>query len=279
MDESVSSKAALQIGLDIAKNIDARVRGLYVEDVMRLLEWQPTELIGTAIGASSGMQEVSPTEEQIEIEKGFVKESTNLRKLFSEGCNNLKLKSSFTISRGKVDEQIINFSKTVDLVVIGRRGKTYPETSREPGPVAESLLRHTTRPVIVVPQGSKLTNKILISYDGSTAAQKALREGAILATLQNAKVEVVSVADDITSAKKSLEEAREFLTSYNLSVAYTAESGSRNPWKAIMERARDFNSGLIVIGAFGENKIMELIFGSTTRHVLMEAKCPVLLAK
>lgn len=279
IDESVSSKATLEVGLDLAKNIDARVKGLYVEDVMRLLEWQPTELIGAAMGASSGMPEVRPTEEQVEIEKEFVRESTNLRTLFEEGTNNLKLKSSFTISRGKVDEQIINFSRSVDLVVIGRRGKTYPETSKEPGPVAESLLRHTTRPVLLVPQGSKLTSKVLISYDGGSGAQRALREGAALASLQNSKVEIVSVLDETEKAKKLLEEAREFLIPYNLNVAYTAASGSHNPWKAIMQRAKDFNSGLVVIGAFGENKIMEMIFGSTTRHVLMEAKCPVLLCR
>ena len=279
MDDSITSKSALEVGAELAKHTRARIKGLYVEDLLRLLEWQPTELIGAAIGASSAIPSSRPTKEQLDIENEFIEEGDRLKKYFEHTCNKYSIHGSFSIRRGKVDETVINFAKTVDLVVIGRRGKTYPLDSIEPGPTTENLLRATTRPVLVVPAGGKLTNRILIAYDGSETSQRALYAGAQFAKLQNSEIKVISVADDIDTAEKPLEEAKEFLSAYELSATYVIGFGANKPAKRIMEHARNFEAGLIVLGAFGNNRFMELIFGSTTREVLMQSTCPVLLCR
>ena len=279
VDESKSAKSALGIGIALAKICGAKVKGLYVEDVMRLLEWQPAELISAGMGFSSAVPESRPTLEQVEIEKEFIAEANRLEKDFKETCEKLAVNHSFIIKRGKVHEIIEEITKTVDMVVIGRRGKTYPESSKEPGPVTENLLRLTTRPVLVVPEEAKVNNKILIAYDGSQNAQRALSTGAAFAKLLNFEVRVVSVANDADAAQKPLDEAKEFLAPYELQAAYIVDFGSGMPWIAIDKQMKIFEPGLIVLGAFGENRLMELIFGSTTKQVLMEAACPVLLCR
>ena len=279
IDDSESSKSALNIGLEVAKITGAKVKGLYIEDISRLLEWQPVELMGAAVGAVSAIPTSRPTVEQVEVEKGFIKESESLHKLFKDKCKSYSVDGIFLTKRGNVDELIYEFAKTVDLVIIGRRGKTYPENSSEPGPRTENLLRNTTRPVLVVPPKAQLNNKILIAYDGGKTAQRALMAGAVFASLQKSEVKVVSIADDIDTAEKPLNEAKEFLSAYNLNATYVIDFEKKKPWKAIMDQAKIWKSGLIVLGAFGENKLLELIFGSTTREVLMQATCPVLLCR
>jgi len=279
IDDSITSKSALEVAVSVGLITGARIKGLYIEDVARLLEWQPTELIGAAIGATSALPSSKPTGEQLEIEKEFIQEGKRLEKLFNDTCKKAGIKGSFSTLRGKVDELVISAAKTVDLVVIGRRGKSYPLDSIEPGPITENLLRVATRPVLVVPAGGKLTNKILVAYDGSEAAQRALSAVAQFAQLQPSEVRVISVADEIDTADKALNEAKEFLTPYLLNVSYLVGFGSRKPWKEIIDQARNMEAGLIVIGAFGSNRLLELIFGSTTREVLMQATCPVLLCR
>lgn len=279
IDDSITSKSALEVAVNIGVLTSAKVKGLYIEDIARLLEWQPTELIGAAIGASTALPSSRPTDEQIEVEKGFIEEGNRLQKLFNETCRKSGIKGSFSTKRGKVDELVIQAAKTVDLIVIGRRGKAYPLDSIEPGPTTENLLRVATRPVLVVPAGGKLTNKILIAYDSSETAQRALSAASHFAQIQPSEVKVVSVADDIDAADKALNEAKEFLTPYLLNVTYLVGFGSRKPWKEIIDQARNMEAGLIVIGAFGSNRLLELIFGSTTREVLMQATCPVLLCR
>ena len=279
MDTATSSKSALNVGLELAKTTRAKVKGLYVENIYRLLEWQPVELMGAAVGAASAIPTSRPTIEQVEVEREFLKESESLIKLFKDKCEGSGIQGVFLTKRGNVEEVINKIAKTVDLVVIGLRGKTYPENISEPGPITESLLRTTTRPVLVVPPQAKLSNKILIAYDGSKTAQRALMTGVIFASLQKSEVKVVSVADDIDAAEEALNEAKEFLSGHNLTATYVVDFGASKPWKAIMEQANNWKSGLIILGAFGENKFLELVFGSTTREVLMQATCPVLLCR
>ena len=282
MDESLeSSKSALKVALELAKTTKAKVKGLYIENILRLLEWQPVELMGAAIGVSSGIPASRPTIEQVEVEKGFIKEANQLQEFFETECKKAGLNSLFYTKRGRVDEIITEESRRVDVIVIGKRGKTYPEHSPEPGPVTESLLRHTTRPVVVVPEGTTLNNKILIAYDSSQTAQRALSFGAHYAKLQpSPEIRIVSVGEDIDTANKPLNEAEEFLSNYRLeNINYIVDFGTNKPWKAIIDQAESFSAGLIILGAFGSNKLLESIFGSTTKEVLIQAKCPVLLCR
>ncbi len=280
MDEATeSSKSALNVAIEIAKISNAKIKGLYIENILRLLEWQPVELMGAAIGVSSGIPSSRPTIEQVEVEKEFIKEANKLKDIFDTECSKAKVNGTFCTKRGRVDELIVEESRKVDIVVIGKRGKTYPENSQEPGPTTESLLRHTTKPVVVVPEGAKLSNKILIGYDSSQTAQRALSMGALFGTLQPSEIRVVSVGDDIDSANRPLNEAEEFLASYDLKANYIVDFGQNKPWKAIIDQAKDFQTGLIVLGAFGTNKLLESIFGSTTKEVLIKSTCPVLLCR
>ncbi len=279
IDESKSAKSALNIGVALARICGAKVKGLYVEDIMRLLEWQPAELIGAGMGFSSGIPEARPTIEQVEVEQQFIAEASRIEKNFKETCNKFMVNNVFLTKRGKVHETIEELAKTVDMVVIGKRGKTYPETSKEPGPVTENLLRLTTRPVLVVPEDAKVNNKILIAYDGSQNSQRALSIGASFAKLLNFEVIVISIANDIDTAQKPLDEAKEFLSPYELKSTYMVDFGATMPWLAIANQVEIFDPGLIAIGAFGKNRLMELIFGSTTKQVLTQAQCPVLLCR
>ncbi len=279
MDESKSSKSVLNVGVALARICGAKVKGLYVEDAMRLLEWQPIELIGAAVGVTSGIPHSRPTLEQVEVEKQFIAEGNRLEKSFKEECKKFAVNYQFFTKRGKVHEIVEQMARTVDMIVVGRRGKTYPESSKEPGPITEDLLRVTTRPVLVVPENAKVNNKILIAYDGSQNSQRALSVGASFAKLLNFEVQIISVANDIDIAQKSLDEGKEFLAPYELNATYITDFGAAMPWIAIAKQIKIFAPGLIVIGAFGTNKLMELIFGSTTKQVLMEATCPVLLCR
>ena len=279
IDESKSSKAAINVASELSKISGAKIKGLYVENSLRLLEWQPVELIGAAMGVSSGIPHARPTPEQVEVEKEFIEEGNRLKKLFDDACLKAGVFGTFYVKRGTVEEIIVQESRTVDFVIIGRRGKTFPEGLHEAGPTTENLLRHTTRPVLVVPEEGKLKNKILIAYDRSETSQRALIAGVAFASLRNTEIAIISVANDINTAEECLSEAKEFLSSYNLKSTFRIGIGAAMPWKAIMEEVERFDPGVIILGAFGSNRILELIFGSTTKQILMEATCPVLLCR
>ena len=135
IDESKSSRSALNVGIALARICGAKVKGLYVEDIVRLINWEPTELIAAGGGFSSRIPDSRPTLEQVEIEKEFAAEATRIRKSFEDECKKFVIHHEFFTRRGKVHEVVEEMARTVDMVVVGRRGKTYPESSKEPGPI------------------------------------------------------------------------------------------------------------------------------------------------
>lgn len=275
IDDSASSRSALDVAVEIGKLTQAKLKGLYIEDALRLGEWRPLVSAGTKVTSSSQQS----SREQLDLANQLVEEGDKLEKLFESRKKEAHLEGYFSRTRGLIDEMVIEAAKTVDLVVIGRRGTEMGEYSNEPGPTTENLLRKTTKPVIVVPPGGKLSKNILIAYDGSETAQRALSTGAKFATLLKSPIEVICVSEEEVNAGKNLVEAREFLAPYKLETCFEHKTGSFQPSYAIREEALKLKAGLIALGAFGPHKLLELVFGSTTKSVIMQSTCPVLLCR
>jgi nucleotide-binding universal stress UspA family protein len=54
---------------------------------------------------------------------------------------------------------------------------------------------------------------------------------------------------------------------------------SGNPYVEILKEAEERDIDLIVIASLGHSGMAKYLIGSVARHVLLEAKCPVLLTK
>ncbi|RLG34198.1 universal stress protein [Methanosarcinales archaeon] len=135
--------------------------------------------------------------------------------------------------------------------------------------------------------------KILVPYDGSSNAEKAVGHAIELAkalpetpqiTLLNV-IDVhyiVQIAESIYVDMESLEAySRSVLTAMkekikdDIPVEIAVKSG--RPWEEIVNEAEEGKYDLIVMGSHGLGFIDRLLVGSTTQGVLRHAKCPVLV--
>lgn len=281
INDSVSSISALNVSVKLAKLSSSKLKGLFVEDCMRLYNWQPPELTGNIIGTSSMVSTQCLTKEQTEIEKEITKERNKLEKLFNDIKDENKINGFFSSIRGKIDDSIYEASKTVDLVVMGRGNKKLREISGEVEPTVYNIIHKAARPIIITPPNTQLNSRILIAYDGSESSQRALAFAVSLIKLTNAEVSVISVADDDRTSSSMLFECREYLSPHGIEAKYKADNGIFAPWNAIFDYTNEFKPGLIIMGSYGKNKnnIIEMIFGSTLKSILSSAKCPVLICK
>ena len=55
-------------------------------------------------------------------------------------------------------------------------------------------------------------------------------------------------------------------------------AGKRNACETILAKADELGCDLIVKGAYTQSRLRQMIFGGTTRHILANAKLPVLMA-
>ena len=56
------------------------------------------------------------------------------------------------------------------------------------------------------------------------------------------------------------------------------QSGKRNAGEVLLAKATELGCDLIVKGAYTQSRLRQMIFGGTTRHILANAKLPVLMA-
>ena len=133
--------------------------------------------------------------------------------------------------------------------------------------------------------------KILIAYDGSDGAKRALEQAAVLARRED-QVSIISVAEGIplfgyASAlpspeqeeehRKELVEAAQVLSEHGVGSSLVQRNG--DPATAILEVARDDDVDLIVMGTRGVSAVDRWLVGSVSSKVLHHAHCSVLVAR
>ena len=132
--------------------------------------------------------------------------------------------------------------------------------------------------------------KIVVGYDGSDAAKRAL-ERVVAVAPDKSEVVVVAVAEpyprsgitipanldpeEIMQRREDLDEARSFLSSRGI-VAETLQARG-DPAEVLVDASKD--ADLVIVGSRGLNRLERLLLGSVSSKVVHEAACDVLVVR
>lgn len=281
LDNSIFSESALKLGSQIAKASSTSLKGLFIEDTSKLLDWKPYSQAGMAIGVSSGLPQPLPSEMQVEIEQQFKEDKNFARLSFNSCCQKENIEGSFSSSRGQVDKILASASKTVDLVIVGKNGKDDSTKKGKPGIHLNGLIANSTSPLLIANTYKQKISRILLAYDGSDSSSRVLRTCAVLAKILNAKLHVLYVSKDSDEVEVKYGEARSYLNNcdINLDVIYISNLDTFSAEQGILEQSQLFESDLIAMGTHGENYLKDIVFGTTTKQILEKTKCNLLLSK
>ncbi|RFA94232.1 universal stress protein [Pyrobaculum aerophilum] len=125
--------------------------------------------------------------------------------------------------------------------------------------------------------------KILVAYDGSDHAKKAVERASALAKAFGASVYVITVSTDpsqvsLEKAKKIAQEAANALKAKGVNVDDIAVR-SGTPATEILNYAEEKEVDLIVMGSRGLSAIQRLVLGSVSQAVVSRARVPVLVVR
>ncbi len=143
---------------------------------------------------------------------------------------------------------------------------------------------------------SSLFNKILVPYDGSSYADKALDIACRLSKDYGSEVRVLYVIDAshawvivggitlslkdrfVAEAKKLLFKAKEYAKEkYGIIIEEKLRIG--HPANDIIEEAEEWGADLIIMGAKGISGLKRLLLGSVTQVIVSHARCNVLIVR
>ena len=270
-DGSEYGKTAIEYGVYIAKRVNAQLIGLHVVDI-RLMQGP----VFTDISGSVGLppyQEFLPV-----LQEGFDERAETVLQAFKTRCEQAGLHPEIKKAIGIIDEIIIEEGNNADWILVVAERRTFSLGGDSIlGSVAESVVRNSGKPVMVTPATFQEIESMGLAYDGSAPADKALKLAAEFSEQTSWPLTVIIITDNHDLGASLTKRVEDFIEPLKIDSAIIILQGKED--REIIKFIREGSVELMVMGAYGHNRLRELILGSTTSSVIRKSTIPVLLTR
>jgi len=271
LDASPYTETALDVSCAIARQHDAQLTGLVILDIPGIEKSVGPAPMG-AYHYAEKLEEFKKQKATKHIEELLVK--------FEEKCQREGISHTQAQLQGSPSERILGESIYYDAVIVGLRTFFDFESSDGPGIPLDQLLDHTVTPFYGVPRNFTLPSpgeklKVLIAFDGSLPAARALQRFAHLALSEFVEVLLLTSTEHEDEAQYYLDQAQEYLQAHGI-------TDVRQQWtqqgiiQAVEEEYIDWAS-FFVIGAHSKKGLLDFFLGSLTKYLIQADKKPVLI--
>ncbi|MGD9648232.1 MAG: universal stress protein [Pirellulales bacterium] len=197
-----------------------------------------------------------------------------------EQCRGEQIEFAAMNALGQPAEEIALEAQRYDLLVLphdlSRPDQSVPAEDGL-GPELWKLLRNTPRPVVAVADQEPAGQAVVVAYDGSVQAARALQLFEGTGWGAKREVHVVSFADKAEAAAECGQRAVDFLAHHGIAAKLHAEVGRGNVGDELIAKAQALDAGLFVMGACGSSRVQEFLLGSVSRRLLDQCRLPLFL--
>lgn len=271
-DGSEGGNVACQYAVFLAARLKARLTGCHVLD-SRMLE-------GPLMADISGWVGAQPYGAQLQQFRELMQQKGEaILAAFSKLAEDEGVDADAAIRMGHPARVILEEESRAELIVLGQNGEHADLTGELIGSTVERVARHSIKPCLVTPAAFHPISRILVAYDGSGPASKALHEAIELALALATPLVILTVSEnhDVAKARGIAEDGIRLARAHECAAGNMVVEG--RPDQVILSKAEELDCGLIVVGAYGHGRIREMILGSTTQNLVTRAKKPVLLVR
>jgi nucleotide-binding universal stress UspA family protein len=265
LDGSPYSETAVALGLQWAQQTGAELVGLAVVDEPGICRPEPTGIGGSAY---------KHNRDQVVLERARLR-ARELLDEFSRRSAEANVAHKSLERTGVPSEQILAEAEDFDLTLLGLQTFFQFQAPPTGDGTLERVLRHCPRPVVAVPRNLPNGRSVVVAYNGSPPAVRALEAFQAAGLDKSREVFVVSVADDEALAARRAEEGAQFLRCFQFAAEALPVHSSGPPAERLLEQVEERAAYMLVMGAYGRSRLFELFSASITNTVLK--CCNVLL--
>jgi nucleotide-binding universal stress UspA family protein len=269
LDPGVDTQVATRYGIDLARSHDAEVTGLTVVDLKSIGK----QAQGGGIGSLYFAEQV---EARLTAEARTKAEE--LKAAFSASTRAAGVQARVLMLEGAPVDEIAGVMNAYDLLVVGKHPHFFYSHPEELTRTLVEVARRTIGPVLVAGDVYRPVERVLVAYDGSLHAGRALHSYAHLQpfgrVLPTTVLHVYEDAHDEPDSAALVQQALAYLRAHGLE-AQPASVQGEHPATQILDYVRQRQIDLLVMGAHGVSRIEQLLTGSVTQELLEQA--PTLL--
>jgi nucleotide-binding universal stress UspA family protein len=260
---------SILIGLDgSASSFDALLIGLGIIDEPTICRPEPTGIGGSSYKKQSDSMRLADARKQV---KGFLEQFTNR-------CANVRVACQVIEDVGRPDEQILQEGHRFDAILLGQRPRFHFETQERDTETLRKVLRGGSRPVVVVPeQLPEEGAAILVAYDGSSPADRALQAIQTSGLAEGLEVHVVCVGAEREVTERLAGQAVEYLRFHAIEAKACPIVTPTKRAQVLLDQVQVHSAGLLVMGAYGQPRLRQLLLGSLTHTMVKQSSVPLFM--
>jgi len=181
------------------------------------------------------------------------------------------------LRHGTLNESLAEFENEIRALVIGARGKTHEDQPDQLGEKLELVIRSLHCPILVAYKRFKQPKTIMIAYDGSESADRAVKIVANSPLSKDLYCHLVYVGKKEAVNRlqdKAAEKLREVSDIKVESVRLTGKADA-----VLCDYQTQHNIDMTIMGAFSHTRLHDIILGSFTVKMLLNTSTPLLLLR
>src|SRR4051812_47679782 len=269
LESSPSSEAATRLATAIASESSAKLVGLAIVD-------EPDIRAGAATGFG-GSRSKHDRDEALMADAHI--RAADCLALFERRCRDAKVPAVALEVVGRPVASILKEMETRDLTIMGRDANFRFETESDDSATREAILHRATRPVLIVPESFEgpLGREVVVAYDGSGAAKRAIASFAATGLTRSRNVHVASVDDNGAQAWEMASAGVQMLAAEGVAAETHNLVSAQTSTEALFAFAKEIGAGLMVMGAFAHSRLGHLFHRSVTRGLVERTTVPLYL--
>jgi nucleotide-binding universal stress UspA family protein len=133
------------------------------------------------------------------------------------------------------------------------------------------LLARGVQPMLIVRRKRHSLSRVLLVYDGSPAAGRAIRSALSQSLYPKAEYRLLAVGPSEVQARESLAEMTDYCSAYRIDLETGCVCGSLR--RVLIPYARKWQADLLVMGVTRGNRVLRSVFGEVAQDVLNKSPC------
>jgi len=167
LDASPNSVAALRAAVELASWLGVEVEGLFVEDInlTRLGELPNQYEVGSYTGTVRRLDNRA-------LQRQLRALAASMRQVMAREAGRHPIRWEFSVLRGPVVTELLAASQSAVVVSVGRTSRGRRTNL---GSTARSIVRESSRPVLITGQGAELRLPLTVVFTGTQASERTLQ--------------------------------------------------------------------------------------------------------
>jgi nucleotide-binding universal stress UspA family protein len=265
LDVTPCARGAELVALELSRQSGAHLTGVSVVDVPHITAPQAAPIGGSRYKHA---KDASLLKEAEAVSERLIGE-------FDKNCGAFGVPHDGVVVRDDPQQALLRIMQRCDLIVIGRDTTFRGDSPTRLGDVIDSLARDTPRPMVIAPANAPGGSSVIVAYDGSVPAMRALHLYILLGLGTGRVHHVVSVGKKQSDVDETAIHARTFLELHGMRAEPHGIVSKTEPAVTLLNEAERLKAGLLVMGAYGHRGWRDLIWGSCTHTLLERSAVPM----